>query len=164
MPQTNEEWQRGFLEKLTLKERLAGIASSDVLKEYTPEERLKDLSLNELLQALSPEILEALRKHLDKMAPRPDETLRQADPEPQPRVARAEAPSEPEGECMSQEEWFARLPPDFANYLRAGAKLLEARAQARDRLREEYEERAKRLDDDFAKSVPARVREMHQES
>src|ERR1019366_4325682 len=64
-------------------------------------------------------------------------------------------PSDGEGEGMSQEKWFAMLPPDYANYLRRGAEVLEARAQARERLRQEYEERAKKLDEQFP--IPPRI-------
>ena len=77
MPQTNEEYRREFFKTIPLKDRLAGASSTEVLKEFTPQERLKDLSPDELIAALPPEILEALRKNLDKTTPGPGDSAGQ---------------------------------------------------------------------------------------
>jgi len=76
MPQTNAEWRREFLDRL-----LAETSSDEVLKKFTPQERLKDLSPLDLIQALPPEVrsalpadvLEALRRQPSATTQKPED-------------------------------------------------------------------------------------------
>ena len=67
MPQTNEEYRREFFKTIPLKDRLAGVSPAEVLEVFTP---------NELIQAMPPEVLETLRKDLDKNTVKTDDPER----------------------------------------------------------------------------------------